>query len=247
MKSDTQLTGEVLTSPNHGSRKAPLDMLLLHYTGMANAAVALDWLRDPASEVSAHYLVYENGRIVQMVEEVQRAWHAGEASWGGQEDINSRSIGIEIVNPGHEHGYTAFPEAQVDAVTALCLDIACRREIRPERVLAHSDVALGRKIDPGEKFPWNRLATAGVGHWVEPEAIASGRFLQQGAIGQPVEALQTMLSLYGYGVPVNGVFDEKTATVVEAFQRHFRPLKVDGVADASTITTLHRLLSSLKR
>ncbi|PTW58819.1 N-acetylmuramoyl-L-alanine amidase [Breoghania corrubedonensis] len=247
MKADTPLAGEVAASPNHGARKGPLDMLLLHYTGMESAEHALARLCDPAAEVSAHYLVHEDGRIVQMVAEEQRAWHAGAAFWAGEEDINSRSIGIEIVNRGHQYGYQAFPDAQIDAVTALCLDIVRRRSIRAERVLAHSDVAPGRKIDPGEKFPWARLASAGVGHWVEPEEIASGRFLQQGAIGQPVEALQTMLSLYGYKVPVTGAYDAETMTVVEAFQRHFRPMKVDGVADASTITTLHRLLTTLKR
>ncbi len=243
---DTRLTCELHASPNHGERKGAPDMVLLHYTGMANAQVALERLCDPEAEVSAHYLVHEDGRIVHMVSEARRAWHAGQSFWAGESDINSRSIGIEIVNPGHEYGYVDFPDAQIEAVTALCLDIIERHGIAPERVLAHSDVAPGRKIDPGERFPWARLAASGVGHWVEPAPIVSGRFFQQGAIGQPVEALQTMLALYGYGVDVNGVYDEQTASVVEAFQRHFRPERVDGVADASTITTLHQLLSSLK-
>ena len=247
MKADTPLAGEVVASPNHDARRAPPDMLILHYTGMVSAEAALQRLSDPDAKVSAHYLIHEDGRIVQMVAEERRAWHAGKSFWAGEEDINACSIGIEIVNPGHEIDYRAFPDAQVDAVTALCLDIARRHQIRPERVLAHSDVAPGRKIDPGEKFPWARLAAAGVGHWVEPEPIVSGRFLQEGAIGQPVEALQTMLSLYGYNVPVTGAFDAATTTVVEAFQRHFRPMKVDGVADASTITTLHRLLTTLRK
>lgn len=246
MRADTKLAGEVVASPNHGARDGVPDMLLLHYTGMATPEAALERLRDPAAEVSTHYLVHEDGRIVQMVAEARRAWHAGRSFWAGEGDINSRSIGIEIVNRGHEYDYPAFPEAQIDAVTALCLDIVERHGIAPRRVLAHSDVAPGRKIDPGEKFPWSRLAAAGVGHWAEPEPIASGRFLQEGAIGQPVEALQTMLSLYGYKVPVSGAYDGETARVVEAFQRHFRPARVDGVADASTITTLHRLLTSLK-
>lgn len=247
MKPDTQLAGEVAASPNHGPRKAALDMLVLHYTGMASAEAALDRLCDPAAEVSAHYLVHEDGRIVQMVAEARRAWHAGVGSWRGEGDINSRSIGIEIVNPGHEYGYRAFADAQIDAVTALSLDILRRHAIRPQRVLAHSDVAPARKKDPGEKFPWDRLAAAGVGHWCAPEPISSGRFVQQGAIGRPVEALQSMLSLYGYAVPVSGVFDDETALVVTAFQRHFRSAKVDGVADASTVTTLHRLLSGLEQ
>ncbi|WP_321502323.1 N-acetylmuramoyl-L-alanine amidase [Breoghania sp.] len=246
MIADTRLACECLASPNHGERKGALDMVLLHYTGMASAQAALERLCDPQAEVSAHYLVHEDGRIVQMVPEARRAWHAGKAFWAGESDINSRSIGIEIVNPGHEYGYVDFPDAQIDAVTALCLDVVERHAIAPERVLAHSDVAPGRKVDPGERFPWARLAASGVGHWVKPAPVVSGRFFQQGAIGQPVEAFQTMLALYGYGVDVNGVYDEKTAQVVEAFQRHFRPERVDGVADASTITTLHQLLSLLK-
>ena len=246
MIGDTRLACERLASPNHGERKGALDMVLLHYTGMASVQAALERLCDPQAEVSAHYLVHEDGRIVQMVPEARRAWHAGRAFWAGESDINSRSIGIEIVNPGHEYGYVDFPDAQIDAVTALCLDIVERHGIAPERVLAHSDVAPGRKVDPGERFPWARLAASGVGHWVEPAPVVSGRFFQQGAIGQPVEALQTMLALYGYGVDVNGVYDEKTTQVIEAFQRHFRPERVDGVADASTITTLHQLLSLLK-
>ncbi len=246
MIADPRLACERLASPNHGERKGALDMVLLHYTGMASAQAALERLCDPQAEVSAHYLVHEDGRIVQMVPEARRAWHAGKAFWKGESDINSRSIGIEIVNPGHEYGYVDFPDAQIDAVTALCLDIVERHGIAPERVLAHSDVAPGRKVDPGERFPWARLAASGVGHWVEPAPVVSGRFFQQGAIGQPVEALQTMLALYGYGVDVNGVYDEKTTQVIEAFQRHFRPERFDGVADASTITTLHQLLSLLK-
>ena len=246
MRADTRLAGEIIASPNHGAREGRVDILLLHYTGMATPQAALERLCDPVAEVSTHYLVHEDGRIVQMVEEARRAWHAGRSFWAGESDINSRSIGIEIVNRGHEYDYPAFPEAQIDAVTALCLDIIERHGIAPRSVLAHSDVAPDRKVDPGEKFPWARLAGAGVGHWAEPEPIVSGRFLQEGAIGQPVEALQTMLSIYGYKVPVTGSYDRETASVVEAFQRHFRPARVDGIADASTITTLHRLLTSLK-
>jgi N-acetylmuramoyl-L-alanine amidase len=191
--------------------------------------------------------VHEDGRVVQMVPEERRAWHAGKSIWGGETDINSRSIGIEIANAGHPGGLPDFPEKQIESVIELCLECVNRHGIAPERVLAHSDVAPIRKVDPGENFPWDRLHTAGVGHWVEPSVIGGGRFFQRGDRGQPVEALQSMLSLYGYGVEISGEFCAQTEGVVAAFQRHFRQAKVDGVADSSTIETLHRLLTSLPR
>jgi len=235
-------------SPNFGERaggRSP-DIILLHYTGMETAEGALNWLRAPESEVSCHYLVYEDGRVEQLVREADRAWHAGKSFWKGEADINSASIGIEIVNAGHPV-LPDFPEAQIRAVVELCLDCGERWGIAPERVLAHSDVAPIRKVDPGEKFPWSRLHAGGVGHWVEPTPIAGGRFFQRGDAGQPVEALQTMLSLYGYGVEIDGIYSERTEGAVAAFQRHFRPAQVDGIADFSTIDTLHRLLSALPR
>ena len=238
---------QLFPSPNFGTRaggRKP-DMLVLHYTGMETAEGALDWLCAPQSQVSAHYLVHEDGGIVQMVAEAERAWHAGKSHWKGETDINSASIGIEIVNPGHECGYPDFPPAQIEAVTDLCLDCAARWSIAPERVVAHSDVAPARKADPGEKFPWQSLFEHGVGHWVEPSQAQGGRFFQRGDAGQPVEALQAMLRLYGYGVDINGLYDDITVAAVTAFQRHFRPARVDGVADVSTIETLHRLLSRL--
>ncbi|WP_439616342.1 N-acetylmuramoyl-L-alanine amidase [Shinella sp.] len=236
-------------SPNFGERaggRSP-DIILLHYTGMATADGALKWLRAPESQVSCHYFVHEDGRVEQLVREADRAWHAGKSIWKGEADINSASIGIEIANAGHPGGLPDFPEMQVKAVVELCLDCGRRWEIAPERVLAHSDVAPIRKVDPGEKFPWGRLHAAGVGHWVTPSLIAGGRFFQRGDSGQPVEALQTMLSLYGYGTEINGFYSEKTEGDVAAFQRHFRPDRVDGIADFSTIDTLHRLLSALPR
>lgn len=238
---------EVRVSPNFGARRdcSKPDLILLHYTGMQTAESAEAWLCDPVSEVSSHYLVHEDGRIVQMVRESDRAWHAGKGSWRGHSDINSHSVGIEIVNPGHTFGYPDFPDAQIDAVISLCRGVAERHGIRPERVLAHSDVSPGRKIDPGEKFPWPVLFAAGVGHLVEPAPIGGGRFLTLGDRGEPVEALQSMLALYGYGVDISGDYDQCTATVVEAFQRHFRTARIDGVADRSTIETLHKLLLAL--
>jgi N-acetylmuramoyl-L-alanine amidase len=239
---------EVRVSTNFGERRdgKKADMILLHYTGMETGQAALDWLCNPQSEVSCHYLAHEDGRIVQMVPESKRAWHAGEGSWGGEKDINSVSVGIEIVNSGHAFGYPDFPDAQIRAVSALCRNISARHRIRRERVLAHSDTAPGRKSDPGEKFPWARLHAEGIGHYVEPSPIRGGSFLSLGDTGQPVEALQSMLAYYGYGLEIDGRFDEMTKTVVEAFQRHFRQERVDGVADISTLETLHRLLSALK-
>ena len=236
-------------SPNFGERadgRLP-DIILLHYTGMSTADAALKWLRAPESQVSCHYFVHEDGRVEQLVREADRAWHAGKSFWKGETDINSASIGIEIANPGHPGGLPDFPEAQVKAVVELCLDCGRRWDIAPERVLAHSDVAPGRKVDPGENFPWARLHAEGVGHWVQPAPIAGGRFFQKGDAGQPVEALQTMLSLYGYATEIDGIYSEKTEGDVAAFQRHFRQERVDGIADFSTIDTLHRLLSALPR
>ena len=238
---------DVRVSPNFGQRRevARPDMIILHYTGMETGAAAEAWLCDPASEVSSHYLVHEDGRVVQMVREGDRAWHAGKSSWLGMSDINSRSVGIEIVNPGHALGYRNFPKAQIGAVIALCRGIAMRHSIRPERVLAHSDVAPGRKIDPGERFPWRELAKAGVGHFVAPVRAGGRPVLQPGDCGAKVEELQAMLALYGYGIDITGVFDPPTSVVLSAFQLHFRPRKVDGLADRSTVETLRRLLQAL--
>ncbi|SFO29111.1 N-acetylmuramoyl-L-alanine amidase [Mesorhizobium sp. NFR06] len=239
---------EVRVSPNFGPRRdrPRPDMIVLHYTGMASGAGAEAWLCDPASEVSSHYLVHEDGRIIQMVRESDRAWHAGKSSWFGHTDINSCSVGIEIVNPGHSLGYKAFPKRQVDAVIELCSGIVDRYSIPAARVLAHSDVAPGRKIDPGEKFPWKALFAAGVGHLVPAAPIVPGAALKTGDTGSDVEALQSMLALYGYGVEISGAYDRQTEIVVGAFQRHFRRRRVDGVADNSTIRTLERLLASVK-
>ncbi|WP_192365385.1 N-acetylmuramoyl-L-alanine amidase [Mesorhizobium mediterraneum] len=240
-------SAEVRVSPNFGPRReiTKPDMIVLHYTGMQTGASAEAWLCDPASEVSSHYMVHEDGRIIQMVRESDRAWHAGKSSWFGHTDINSCSVGIEIVNPGHLLGYRNFPKRQIDAVIGLCKGIVQRHSIPAQRVLAHSDVAPGRKIDPGEKFPWKALFEAGVGHLVEAAPVRRGAVLKAGDADAEVEALQSMLALYGYGVEISGTFDRQTEIVVEAFQRHFRQCKVDGVADGSTIRTLERLLASV--
>ncbi|MCV0426888.1 MAG: N-acetylmuramoyl-L-alanine amidase [Roseibium sp.] len=244
---DTGIEARVHPSPNHGER-APgmhIDMVVLHYTGMRSGEEALQRLCDPRAEVSAHYLVHEDGTVLQCVPEARRAWHAGRSSWKGQSDINSRSIGVEIVNPGHEFGYCPFPVAQIDAVIALVDDICRRHNIQPWRVLGHSDVAPDRKEDPGELFPWDKLSDAGIGLYVKPFPIQSGLFMQEGDHGQPVEAIQSMLGVFGYDLDVTGAFDGQTRKVVTAFQRHFRPERVDGVVDRSTVETLNALLRKL--
>jgi N-acetylmuramoyl-L-alanine amidase len=219
-------------------------MLILHYTGMESAEGALDWLTCQESDVSCHYIVDTEGRIAQMVAEAERAWHAGQSLWAGETDINSRSIGIEIHNPGHDFDYPDFSEAEMQAVEAFCLDILSRHAIPPDRVLAHSDVAPGRKRDPGEKFDWQRLARAGIGLWVPPAPPSDDTGLGPGDEGEAVAALQRGLLDYGYGVEVTTTYGTGLEKVVEAFQRHFRPARVDGRADASTRDTLDRLLAA---
>jgi N-acetylmuramoyl-L-alanine amidase len=245
---DTPLVGAICPSPNFEPRRggARPSILLLHYTGVASAAKAVDWLSRPESKVSAHYVVDEAGRITQLVAEAMRAWHAGLAVWAGESDINSASIGIEIHNRGHEEGYPDFPEPQLSSVEALCRDIIARHGIRPECVLAHSDVAPTRKKDPGEKFPWARLARAGIGLWVTPEPLnRADPGIARDAAGPLVAAVQSLLARYGYGIEATGGFDPKTEFVVTAFQRHFRPERVDGRIDQSTVTTLERLITAL--
>jgi N-acetylmuramoyl-L-alanine amidase len=244
---DSSIASDVIPSANFGERnkgRQP-DMILLHYTGMPDVEGAITQLCTAGTDVSAHYIVLEDGRIVQCVPEAKRAWHAGVSSWAGEEDINSCSIGIEIINRGHDWGYPDFPLRQIAAVIALCRGIMLRRNILSHRVLAHSDVAPARKKDPGEKFPWHSLANSGVGHWVQPAAIVRGETLKLGSISEDVRDLQQALAKYGYGVPVTGKYDGPTMEVVTAFQRHFRPERVDGVADRSTLSTLHALLASL--
>ncbi|MPZ57697.1 MAG: N-acetylmuramoyl-L-alanine amidase [Rhizobiales bacterium] len=242
---DSSVVSDVVPSPNCGQRlngHVP-DMILLHYTGMLDAQAALRRLCSLDSKVSAHYVVFEDGGIIQCVPESERAWHAGLSYWAGETDINSCSIGIEIANPGHDFGYPDFPSRQVAAVIALCRGIIARRGIRTDRVLAHSDVAPARKRDPGEKFPWRLLADSGVGLWVPPVRIGNGApRLSAGASGPPVHDLQQDLAAFGYGIEVSGEFDAGTHDTVAAFQRHFRPAQVDGEADESTWKTLAALL-----
>ena len=247
---DSSLVGSVHPSPNVGARKngAQPSMLILHYTGLETVARSIFVLADPACGVSCHYVIDEAGGIVQMVPEALRAWHAGVSSWAGETDINSHSIGIEVQNPGHDNGYPEFPPEQMKSVVALAKDIVARNRIPTERVLAHSDVAPQRKSDPGEKFDWQELARAGVGPSIEPEPLDAGEPLAVSGdeVGVVAET-QRLLARYGYDCPQTGAFDAATFKVVIAFQRHFRPGRVDGRIDRSTYETLKRLCLSTQK
>ena len=243
---DSKLATLWCPSPNFEPRREGRvpDMLILHYTGMETSDAALDWLTREEAKVSSHYLVDEAGRITQMVTEEMRAWHAGQSDWAGETDLNSCSIGIEIHNPGHEFDYPDFPDVQMQAVEALCLDILSRQIIPAARVLAHSDIAPGRKRDPGERFDWARLARAGIGLWVEPALHTDDEGWGVGDESEAIEQLQRELRDFGYRIEVTSTYGKGMVQVVEAFQRHFRPSRVDGRADVSTRDTLARLLAA---
>ncbi|WP_119166965.1 N-acetylmuramoyl-L-alanine amidase [Algihabitans albus] len=222
-------------SPNHdarperGGEPCPPDLLLLHYTGMQTGEAALERLCDPAAKVSAHYLVEEDGRVFRLVPEHRRAWHAGLAAWAGETDVNGLSLGIELVNPGHEFGYRPFPERQMAALIELLHVLKAKYSISPARVIGHSDVAPRRKTDPGELFDWPRLAKEGLArpvpapHQVRPDpAVAQIQFTELG---------------YGF-------LDEDFEAVVTAFQRRFRPAAVTGAFDSETAGILAALADS---
>jgi N-acetylmuramoyl-L-alanine amidase len=214
-------------SPNFDERKLPVTMLVLHYTGMPDAASALNWMCDPVSKVSAHYCVTEDGQVIRMVDEAKRAWHAGVACWRGVTDINSASIGIEMVNPGHEWGYRPFPEEQISALIPLVGDIVKRYGITRGNIVGHSDVAPARKQDPGELFPWHRLARLRLAlprptknlmdpHWTD------GGFL-------------LALERFGYDIT-------DPVAAIRAFQRRYRPEMIDGIIDGECRSILLALL-----
>lgn len=229
-------------SPNFDDRGGkPVDILMMHYTGMESAEASMTRLRDPDARVSCHYLVEEDGAIFQLVAEDKRAWHAGRGCWQGEEDINARSIGIEIQNGGHDFGLPDFPEAQIDAVMALSWEIMGRHPISRANIIGHSDHAPDRKQDPGEKFPWARLAENGIGLWPGGQG-ASGAGLKRGDEGERVQLYQYDLAAYGYCAPRNGVFGEETELATLAFQRHFHPETLTGEADAETRARLSALL-----
>jgi N-acetylmuramoyl-L-alanine amidase len=220
-------------SPNFDARPpaTPIDILLLHYTGMETGAAAIARLCDPAARVSSHYTVDEDGTVYAHVSEDRRAWHAGASYWAGARDINARSVGIEIVNPGHEFGYRSFPDAQIEAVIALGLEIVARHSIPPPRVLGHSDVAPARKTDPGELFPWGTLSLAGIGLWPQTRKE------------RLTVAFEDGLRAFGYGLKPD--MDVPSETVIEAFQRHWRPARIDGAPDSECEAILAALLQEI--
>jgi N-acetylmuramoyl-L-alanine amidase len=225
------------SSPNHDSRgEAPniprINMLVLHYTGMQNGEAAIERLCDPEAKVSSHYVVEEDGTIWRLVPELRRAFHAGVSCWQGEHNLNRVSIGIEIVNPGHEWGYRAFPEAQMAAVEALSRDILSRHRIPPHRVVGHSDVAPDRKSDPGELFDWPGLARAGVGLWPEPAPDIARRR------GHGVGVLEQTRALANLGAIGYCVSAANPAVALAAFQRRFRPERWDGLLDGETCVRL---------
>lgn len=214
-------------SPNFSERTLPISILVLHYTGMKSGAAAIDWLANPASKVSAHYVVDEDGTVVHMVQEDKRAQHAGVSYWRGLTDINSASIGIEIVNPGHEWGYRPFPEAQMAALLPLVAEITRTYSIEPRNVVGHSDVAPARKQDPGELFDWPLLARHGLAVARPKENLVDP--------GWSDAAFLQALERYGYGIA-----DGPAALI--AFQRRFRPENVDGIIDGECRAILFALL-----
>lgn len=224
-----------LPSPNHGPRPVgtAVDILLVHYTGMPSAEAALRRLCDPAAQVSAHYAVDEDGTIYRLVPEERRAWHAGVGGWRGDRDVNSRSIGVELVNPGHEFGYRPFPAAQTAAFAALAQAIMERHGIRPEGVLGHADIACARKEDPGELFDWPGLARLGVGLWPEPAPEDDG--------AATMAEVEDLLDRFGYDTT------DGLGPVIVAFQRHFRPDCFDGVIDDETVRRLRALVRWIGR
>jgi N-acetylmuramoyl-L-alanine amidase len=227
-----------LLSPNHDARPdgATVDTIVLHYTGMPTARAALDRLRDPAARVSAHYVVEEDGTIWQLVPEERRAWHAGVSFWRGRTGLNDWSVGIEIVNPGHEHGYRDFPVLQMASVCDLCLSILSRHAVAARDVVAHSDIAPDRKEDPGEKFDWAGLAREGVGLWPDgvPD-LGTGGAVRDAASLRDVRAA---LGAIGYRAAAEGALDPGLSSVLRAFQRHWRGEAVTGQADAGTLARL---------
>jgi N-acetylmuramoyl-L-alanine amidase len=258
-------------SPNFDVRTTPVWFVVLHYTGMKDAETALKRLIDPApkagdypgpwqapdidpatplSRVSAHYVVGEDGTVFRVVDEEHRAWHAGKGSWAGQTDLNSCAIGIEIANGGHDYGLPPYPEAQIAAVIALLGDILSRRGLLPESVIGHSDLAPARKDDPGEHFPWKRLADAGVSIWPDADGVAR-IVCKRGDRGEAVHHLHAALAAFGYEAPEDesakaARFTETTEAIVRAFQRRFEPDACDGVVRDSTMMKLEALVEMIE-
>ena len=234
-------------SPNFDARTLPVSMLVLHYTGMITGPAALAHMQSKAAKVAAHYMVEEDGRIFRLVAEDKRAWHAGVSYWRGLTDVNSASIGIEIVNGGHDFGLPRFPDAQIKAVIALSRDIMRRHKISDFNVVAHSDIAPERKQDPGEKFPWAHLADADVGIWPQLGKADRRLLLDKTSDPQQIKTVQKALAWYGYGIRLTGQLDEQTQIVLKAFQRRYRPEKIDGCLDVETMGKIDLLVLYRKK
>lgn len=232
---------EFRSSPNFDDRTLPVQFLILHYTGMETGQAAIQRLCDSNAKVSAHYVVEEDGSVLSLVEEEKRAWHAGVSEWKGVTNINSASIGIEIVNGGHDFGLPDFPDVQINAVIALSKAVMERWNITPQNVLGHSDIAPARKQDPGEKFPWSGLAAAGIGLWPTKLTEDSRVLFEAGARGRGVSIAQRGLAHIGYGAHVTGVLDEETRLILAALQRRYRPAKIDGQLDMQTMDIIRWL------
>jgi N-acetylmuramoyl-L-alanine amidase len=234
-----------IQSPNWDDRSAEavVDTLVLHYTGMKSGDEARARMCDPTAKVSAHYMIYEDGETVQLVPENKRAWHAGVSHWRGKDSLNDSSIGIELVNPGHEFGYRPFPAVQMNALVELSQEIVSRHPIPPRNIVGHSDVAPLRKEDPGELFNWLRLAQEGVGLFpILPLELPEVMELDLGMMSAEVESLQARLAEYGYLLKMDGYFGNTTQATVKAFQRHFTPEQVNGAWGARQEVALNMLL-----
>ncbi len=222
-------------SPNRNARAAgkSIRYVILHYTGMPEPDASRAWLCDPKSEVSAHYLIERTGQTWQLVAETDRAWHAGVSFWQGETDMNSVSVGIELVNRGHQWGYQDFPAAQIAACAELVRGIMQRHTIPPRNILGHSDIAPQRKEDPGELFPWQELAKQGIGFWPEENAKANAN-----APTLSLTDARALLRRVGYDCPQDGEYDMTLRRVLLAFQRHWLPHHLSGLADTKTTTRL---------
>lgn len=234
-------------SPNFDERSEGVkaDLLVMHYTGMKTGKEAIERLCDPEAKVSSHYVVEEDGRIFQLVDENKRAWHAGISSWGGREKVNDFSIGVEIVNPGHEFGYRPFPAVQMQSVVALCKEIVARHKIEPKRVVGHSDIAPARKEDPGELFDWGLLARNGVGLFPEIPHAPREPLFEIGDRNEQIARFQAGMAEFGYSLKADGLFGTKTEFAVRAFQRHFDPMGLSGVWTNRCDAILAELLTKM--
>jgi N-acetylmuramoyl-L-alanine amidase len=222
-----ELVQREVPSPNWNERQLPISMVVLHYTGMRTGEEALERMCDPAAEVSAHYMIEENGTVIRLVDEAKRAWHAGKSYWRGITDVNSASIGIELVNPGHEWGYRPFTAAQMESLLPLVGRIVRRHDIPRANVVGHSDIAPSRKEDPGELFDWERLARLRLA-LPRPGLALGAPFPNDGSF---------LLGLERFGYDIS---DGRAA--VAAFQRRWRPARVDGEIDGEIGAILFALL-----